>query len=255
MPQDDRSDWKTALRLLRAIADLPEDAPARQKRITEAQTFFSQSAVLRLQSLARLLVPNLSEKQLLCVLVPVERVAARERITDTDMNLQADDAACATPASRFPLIVVADNIRSAVNTGGIFRTCEFFGAEAIWLCGYTATPEHAHVARAAMGTEHSLPWRSFDNIRDAITLLRDEDRHIYALETCADAADVGHCQYTFPAAILLGNERFGLDPEVISLADTVLAIKGYGTKNSLNVVSAFAIATHTMRRSFNRCST
>lgn len=252
MPQD-RSDWEKALRLLRAIAALPDDAPARQKRIIEARTFFTQSTAPRLQTLARLLVPKLSDKQLLCVLVPVERVAARERITDADMNLQANDAGKPAAKTRFPLIVVIDNIRSAINTGGIFRTCEFFGAEAVWLCGYTATPEHAHVARGAMGTEHSLPWRTFDNIRDAIATLQDEGRHIYALETCADTTDVSRCAYTFPAAILLGNERFGLDPEVIALADTVLAIEGYGTKNSLNVVSACAIATHTMRRSFDTC--
>lgn len=245
--------WKRALRLLRAIAALPEDAPARQKRITEARAFFTQSTALRLQSLARLLIPNLSDKQLLCVLVPVERVAARERITDADMNLQADDACKPVAKTRFPLIVVVDNIRSAINTGGIFRTCEFFGAEAVWLCGYTATPEHAHVARGAMGTEHSLPWRTFNNIRDAIATLRNEGRHIYALETCADASDVSRGSYTFPAAMLLGNERFGLDPEVIALADTILAIEGHGTKNSLNVVSAFAIATHAMRRRFDTC--
>lgn len=252
MPQD-RSDWKKALRLLRAIAALPEDAPARQKRIIEARTFFNQSPAPRLQSLARLLVSDLTDKQLLCVLVPVERVAARERITDAEMNLQAEDACRPAAANRFPLIVAADNIRSAINTGGIFRTCEFFGAEAVWLCGYTATPEHTHVARGAMGTEHSLPWRTFDNIRDAITVLRGEGRHIYALETCANAEDVSRCSYTFPAAMLLGNERFGLDPEVIALSDTILAIEGHGTKNSLNVVSACAVATHAMRRSFDTC--
>jgi len=252
MPQD-RSDWKEALRLLRTIAALPEDAPARQKRIIEARAFFTRSTTPRLQTLARLLIPKLSDKQLLCVLVPVERVAARERITDADMNLQADDTCKPTAATRFPLIVVVDNIRSAINTGGIFRTCEFFGAEAVWLCGYTATPEHTHVARGAMGTEHNLPWRTFENIRDAIATLRAGGRHIYALETCADATDVSRCSYTFPAAILLGNERFGLDPEVVALADTVLAIEGYGTKNSLNVVSACAIATHVMRRSFDTC--
>ena len=45
-----------------------------------------------------------------------------------------------------------------------------------------------------------------------------------------------------PCALLLGNERFGLDPDVVRMADAVLEIPSHGTKNSINVVSAFAVA-------------
>ena len=38
------------------------------------------------------------------------------------------------------------------------------------------------------------------------------------------------------------NERFGLDPDVVAMADEVLEIPSHGMKNSLNVVSAFAVA-------------
>ena len=63
-------------------------------------------------------------------------------------------------------------------------------------------------------------------------------------------SDVTAFQYSFPSALLLGNERFGLDPEVLSLSDAVLAIRSHGTKNSLNVVSAAAITLCAARSSF-----
>ncbi|MDD4059990.1 MAG: TrmH family RNA methyltransferase [Kiritimatiellae bacterium] len=239
--------WKTALRLLRAIAALPEADPGRAGRIGEARAFFEGSGVDRLRQLARLLEPGLTDRQLLCAIVPVERVAARERVADADMGLVSRDRADA-PATRLPLVVVADNIRSAVNTGGLFRTAEFFGAEALWLCGYSATPDHPHVARAAMGAERLVPWRAFDRVQDALDALRAEGRRIYALETAERAEDVADCAWAFPAALLLGNERFGLDPETLAQADAVVAIAGHGVKNSLNVVSAFSIAIHHMRR-------
>ncbi len=229
---------------------MPEAAPARAGRIAEARVFFSTCGVDRLQKLAHLLVPEVSAKQLLCVLVPVERVAARERITDADMGLVSDDAQKSAPAS-FPLVVVADNIRSAVNIGGLFRTVEFLGAQALWLCGYTATPEHPHVARSAMGTETLVPWRWFENIREAVAELRENGVHLYALETSALAEEVAACPYEFPAALIVGNERFGLDPEIVALADAAVVIEGHGTKNSLNVVSALSIAAHAVRRRYD----
>jgi len=251
LPSPDLPQWKTALRLLRAIAALPEADAGRAGRVGEARAFFEGSGVDRLRQLARLLEPDMSDRQLLCVLVPVERVAARARIADADMGLVSHDHSVAA-AARMPLIVVADNLRSAVNTGGLFRTAEFFGAEAVWLCGYSATPEHPHVARAAMGAERLVPWRAFDRVQDALAALRAEGRRIYALETAERAEDVVNCAWTLPGALLLGNERFGLDPETLAQADAVVAIAGRGIKNSLNVVSAFAIAIHQARR---RCDT
>ncbi len=243
--------WKVALRLLRQIAALPEDASARIGRLNEAHDFFAGSGVERLQKLARLLVPGMTDKQLLCVLVPVERVAARERITDADMGITSHDS-CAVGPATFPLIVVADNIRSAVNIGGLFRTVEFLGAEALWLCGYSATPEHPHVARSAMGAEKIVPWRWFENIRDALTELHQNGIHLYALETIEWAQDVTACAYKFPAALIVGNERFGLDPEIVEMVDEAVIIQARGIKNSLNVVSALAIAGHVVRGDYDK---
>ena len=45
-----------------------------------------------------------------------------------------------------------------------------------------------------------------------------------------------------PVAILVGNERHGLDQKVLKLCDEVIHIPVYGRKNSLNVASAFSIA-------------
>ena len=244
--------WRVALRLLREISALEPDAAGRAGRIQEAHAFFAGSGVERLEKLARLLTPKMTEQQLLCVLVPVERVAARERITDADMGLLSEDSPEAASADAFPLILVADNIRAAVNIGGLFRTAEFFGAQALWLCGYTATPEHPHVARSAMGAEKLIPWRWFENVRDAVSELRDAGFHLYALETAEQAENIASCRFQFPAALILGNERFGIDPEILAMADSVVAISAHGVKNSLNVVSACAIAAHALRMEYNR---
>ncbi len=42
-------------------------------------------------------------------------------------------------ASKLPLIVVLDNVRSLHNVGSVLRSCDAFRVEAVYLCGITAT--------------------------------------------------------------------------------------------------------------------
>ena len=43
-------------------------------------------------------------------------------------------------SEKLPLVVVLDDVRSLYNVGSIFRTCDAFRVEAVYLCGITATP-------------------------------------------------------------------------------------------------------------------
>ena len=181
--------------------------------------------------------------------MPVERVAARARVTDADCGITTLDRDLRDP---FPLTVVADNLRSAFNLGGLFRTADAVGATRVFLCGYTATPDNPQVARSALGAETAVPCETFANVRDAVARLRAEGVAVYALETARDAVPVESFAFRFPCALLLGSERFGLDGDVVAGADAVLCLRTYGRKNSLNVVSAFAVAAYAARAAYNR---
>jgi len=263
MLDQETPEWREALRLVRMVADSPSDG--REPALAAARAFLAAAESPRLRSYARLLAPGASERSVIAALVPLERVDARTRITDADLGLTDTDRrvpaakrasptseGAARPPALFPLVAVADNIRSAFNVGGLFRTADFFGVESLILCGYTATPENPQVVRAALGAEAAVPWRHVENIRDAVKTLKAEGRKIYALETAEGARDVDSFPFEFPAALLLGSERFGLDPDVVAKTDGVVAIPAHGIKNSLNVVVAFALAARALRARFGR---
>lgn len=233
-------EWREALRLVRLTAELAQGSDDQEKARAAAFEFMRTAESKRILKLAHLLQPGATPRSIQAALVPLERVDNRAKITDTEMGIRTTD----TPreADRAPFAVVADNIRSAFNAGGIFRTADFFGAEKLILCGYTPTPEDQHVKKTALGADESTPWEHIGDIRDAIDKLRAEGRKIYALETVDGARDIATFKPEFPCAMLLGNERFGLDPDVVGNADEVLEIRSHGQKNSLNVVSAFAVA-------------
>ncbi len=245
--------WKEALQRLRTLDASWQDEPHRAEQLVTCRDWIAaQTTLPRLANLSKLLTPEMTRQQFWSVLVPVEREVAQTKITDIDI-LDSDlperaDTARRSLALQMPLTVVLDSIRSAFNVGGIFRTAECFGVERLILCGYTPLPDHPQVKKAALGTDQRLCWNYEEDILTAIKQLQEAGVTCTALETVANAPAVAEVPWTFPAALILGNERFGLNPEIISACDTVVRIPLFGLKNSLNVVSAFTVAAYEIRK-------
>jgi tRNA G18 (ribose-2'-O)-methylase SpoU len=255
-PLSEARAWRLALGRVTAIEKAWDNPAARQRAVLACRHWMEEQAHLpRLRGLATLLTPEMTPRQLAAVLAPVERMAARGRVTDAHILPAATADPVAAEEAPMPLTVVADSLRSAFNTGGLFRTAECFGAAALWLCGYTAGPGNRHVAAAALGAERLVAWRRFRRLAEALALLRREGVGVVALETVAGAPAVEAFAWRFPCALLLGNERFGLDPAALRAADAVVRVAVHGRKSSLNVVCAAAIALHSARCAWNRRGT
>ena len=244
--------WREALDRLRTLDAAWADDAARARELIVCRAWIAgQTALPHLCKLARLLDPAMTRQQFWSVLVPVEREVARIKVTDVDI-LDADLPAEAAAGVPMPLTVVVDSIRSAFNLGGIFRTAECFGVREVVLCGYSSLPDQPQVAKAALGAEQLVTWRYAEDIRSVLAELKASGTPCFALETVAGAPDIAAFAWPFPSALVLGNERFGLDPEVVAACDGAVRIPLYGRKNSLNVVTAFAVAACEVRKQFEQ---
>jgi len=144
-----------------------------------------------------------------------------------------------------PLAIVLDRLRSAHNTGNIFRLAEAVGAAEIIACGYTPAPPHPKLAKTAMGADAMVPCRTFATSMDAVTQLRAEGyRQILAVESVPDAPAAWDFDYQFPLALVLGNEALGIAPETIAACDGVVALPMFGNKASINVGNCAAVVLY-----------
>ena len=150
-------------------------------------------------------------------------------------------------AEKLPLIVVLDDVRSLYNVGSVFRSCDAFRVEAVWLCGITACPPHSEIHKTALGAEDSVTWRHFDTAEEAVNTLHANGSEVLAIEQCEGSTLLN----TFKPeknkryAIILGNEVKGVHQSVIDIADGCIEIPQYGTKHSLNVsVTAGIVVWH-----------
>jgi tRNA(Leu) C34 or U34 (ribose-2'-O)-methylase TrmL len=230
------------------------DLDQRRRRLRDLRRFLASLndvKVLKdpyLAGLDRHIKEDMDLTLLWSLIVPVERVHSRTRITDETFLPRTDDRPPGRDSFIMPVSVVLENFRSAFNIGGIFRTGECVGIEEILLCGYSATPENGGVGRSAMGCEKSVPWSRQRQTSGAILQMKNKNRAVIALETLGEAPTHHETHLPFPCALLLGNERFGLNATTLAEADMVVRIPTYGSKNSLNVVAAFAVWAYEARR-------
>lgn len=142
-----------------------------------------------------------------------------------------------------PLVVVMDNVRSMYNVGSIFRTCDGFAVEKLLLCGITACPPHKEISKTALGATESVDWQHYTTTVEAVQELKTAGYDVYAVEQVDTSISL---QDFLPKsgqklAIVLGNEVFGVDDEVLPLCDGAIEIPQVGTKHSFNVSVAGAI--------------
>ena len=148
--------------------------------------------------------------------------------------------------------VVLDNIRSAYNVGSIFRTSDGAGLTKLYLCGITPTPENPRVGKTALSAENYVPWEHSWSVIETVDKLQGEGYFIVSLEGGNSSIQLFDAlpmirEQNKPIALIVGNEVSGIDPEAVKKSSLCVYIPMEGHKESLNVASAFAIASYLIR--------
>lgn len=153
-------------------------------------------------------------------------------------------------ARKLPLIVVLDNVRSLHNVGAVFRSCDAFRIEAVYLCGITAQPPSAEIHKTALGAEDSVDWFYFADATEAIAQLHSSGVTIYSVEQTEGAVALQDVKVKQGEryAVVLGNEVKGVQQNVVDLCDGCIEIPQFGTKHSLNVSVAAGIVVWELAR-------
>lgn len=147
------------------------------------------------------------------------------------------------------LVVVLDNIRSAHNVGSVFRTCDAFKVDKLYLCGICQTPPSAELHKSGLGAEESVPWEHYDQTLDAVAELHKRGYTVISIEQTVNSMSLNEFVPNFKDgnkyALVFGNEVDGVSQDVVEASDLTLEIPQFGSKHSLNIsVSAGVILWH-----------
>ncbi len=140
-------------------------------------------------------------------------------------------------ASKFPIHLVLDNIRSAYNVGAFFRTADAFRVEKLHLCGITAQPPHKEILKTAIGAENTVSWKYYDDARDCVKELKESGCEIVGVEQTDESIELQTIRTSIEKkyALIFGNEVDGISDPLLPMLDKAVEIPQYGTKHSFNV--------------------
>ncbi len=155
-------------------------------------------------------------------------------------------------AEKLPVIVVLDNIRSAANIGSVFRTCDAFLIDAIYLVGICATPPNRDIQKSALGATETVTWKYFETIKNCIADLREKKCEILTIEQSDNSVMLHEFQPEKEKkyALVFGNEVDGVSDFAIQYCDTCIEIPQFGMKHSLNISVSAGIVIWDFARKF-----
>ena len=153
------------------------------------------------------------------------------------------DATQAHAAQKHPIIVILDDVRSMQNVGSVFRTCDAFRIEKLYLCGITACPPNKDIHKTALGATESVKWEYYEETLKIVQKLKSENYKILAAEQVEGSTGLQNMDLVKGNryAIVFGHEVHGVEQGVIDQCDVCIEIPQAGTKHSLNVAVSAGI--------------
>lgn len=143
------------------------------------------------------------------------------------------------------LIVACPPMRSNVNLSRIARAAGCCGVRTLICCGTAKV-----VSKIARDSQETLHVEVHRTLPPVLRRLGAEGYQLVGLEQTNDSASL----YTFPferkTVLVVGNERHGIEPDVLRLLHRAVEIPVYGMPFSHNAATAAAMALYEYCRQF-----
>ena len=153
---------------------------------------------------------------------------------------------------RLPISILVENVRSVHNVGSIFRSADGFGAEKIYLSGYTAHPPREDLHKTALGAEDAVPWEYYEDPLDAAAVIKKEGIPLILIEQTKQSKSMYEIEWEFPLCFIVGNEVSGVSEELSAMTDIHAELPMRGVKQSLNVSVATGVVGYEFFRYYSQ---
>ncbi|GKY94896.1 hypothetical protein MPSEU_000454500 [Mayamaea pseudoterrestris] len=185
-----------------------------------------------------------------------------EWVRHHDLTDPTDDASSSSSTSKFPLMLLLDNLRSAQNVGSLFRTADAAGLDQVVTCGITPHPNGSgadKLRKTALGADAIVDSIHFETTKRGIAYVRESkpDYAIIGMETTEQSTVYTDYDFSSHAGVclVLGNEVTGVNAELMPSFDAILEIPMFGVKNSLNVAACAPIMLYEIIRQWSLSKT
>jgi tRNA G18 (ribose-2'-O)-methylase SpoU len=143
---------------------------------------------------------------------------------------------------------VLDGVSRLANIGTMFRLCDAFRVERLYICGFNLVPHKRKLVTAAAGTIGWVPFESRDEAASVVHESRAAGYSIAVVELCESSIPPHEVNTDAPICLVVGAENAGVSPGILALADQRIEIPTDGIGGSINLTTAAAIVLYELSR-------
>lgn len=169
-----------------------------------------------------------SHAEIIKVLGPLVSVARRKRINTTLDN------------RTYTVTPVMEGLYDRGNVSAVLRSGEALGYQSAHII--QTSPNFKKAKRVTQGAEKWLDMHVWESTAECIHSLKAQGYKILATSLDDQPRPMAEINFTEPSALVFGNEKDGVSPELLSLADERVAIPMLGFSQSFNISVAAALS-------------
>ena len=157
------------------------------------------------------------------------------------LHRTADQLSEAVESLDGKILLIAESVRDTGNLGTIMRSCAALGIDTLVLSHDCADIYNPKTIRGAMGALFRTEIAVFDDITEAVRILKREGHRVYAAALDPDAVRLGKHTLSAGDCVMVGNEGHGLSEAAIDAAGQSLYIPMEEGSESLNAAIAASV--------------
>lgn len=151
------------------------------------------------------------------------------------------------PAGGPAILAAIDAVSDPGNLGSMIRTCDWFGVAGLVLGRASVELLNPKVVRSTMGSLFHVPVAPGVDLLSFLSEAKQAGFSVYVTDADGEA-HFDHVRYSDRSVIVFGNEAWGVSDQILQMADTRVAIRRYGSAESLNVSVACGVVLSAIHR-------
>ena len=175
------------------------------------------------------------------VLVAMSDVLAPQGVLAVCRPIDVELGTVLSARPRF--LVILTNVRDPGNAGTVIRGADAAGADAVLLSDSSVDIYNPKVVRSTVGSLFHLPIVKGVPLGMLLDRVRAAGLALLAADGSGQTL-LGDIDLSGPHAWVMGNEAWGLEPEVTRACDAVVRVPIYGKAESLNLAMAATLCLY-----------
>eukprot|EP00775_Hariotina_reticulata_P007942 gene7942-8138_t len=140
----------------------------------------------------------------------------------------------------YGVLPIVEGLYDMGNLAAVCRSADALGLGAVH-CIMGAKDKYKKSQRTAAGADKWLDTRLWDSAISCLGSVKEAGYQIVVTHLSASSVTIQEVDWTRPTAFVLGNERSGVSPEALQLADQAAVIPMAGFVESFNISVAAAL--------------